>query len=93
MNDDDLKKIGKLILDSEERIITEMGSFVNDTILPQIEEKADKSDLENLATKDDINRVERKLDRVTGNDMVQNKRLSDIESIPTIALQLKIKKS
>ncbi len=64
MSDEDLNKIGNLIdskLDSklevtERRILAEVGKFVEDQILPAIDQKADKSD---------IDRLERKIDRIT----------------------------
>ncbi|MBI3486238.1 hypothetical protein HY025_04865 [Candidatus Daviesbacteria bacterium] len=87
MNDDDLKKIGKLIddrLDStEQRILTEIGTFVEDQILPAIDAKADKSD---------IDRLERKLDHFAAQVTDHNQRLNDLESLPTIAHELKKKK-
>lgn len=122
MNDDDLKKIGKLISDSasaseerltklvansisvsevrltklisdsEERIIREIGGFINNTIIPQLDEKADKVDLQSLASKSDIDRLERKLDRVFAKDAEQDYRLDRLESIPVIASELRLKK-
>jgi len=38
---------------SQNEVIKEVGNFIHDTVLPQLEEKADKSDIE---------RIERKLD-------------------------------
>ena len=57
------KKLDSRLAETEQRIIGEVGQFFEDQMLPQLEEKADKSDLENLATKDDIERIERKLKR------------------------------
>ena len=39
MSDEDLKKIGDLITDSEKRLVIEVSNFVNNTILPQLDEK------------------------------------------------------
>ncbi|MBI2021816.1 hypothetical protein HYS93_02975 [Candidatus Daviesbacteria bacterium] len=87
MNDGDLKRISNLMDDkltsSEQRILTEIGKFVEDQLLPAIEAKADKSD---------IDRLERKIDTISAQEMDQNQRLNTIESLPTIAHQLKKKK-
>lgn len=73
MTNDDINKINKAISDnivaSEQRVIAEVGKFVEDHILPAIDQKADRKDLnkmaakmENLADKSDIDRIERKID-------------------------------
>lgn len=68
---------------SEKRIMNDMGDFIDHSLLPQIKEKADKSD---------IDRLERKMDRALDNNMKQNRRLDSIESVPVIAHELKLKK-
>ncbi len=92
MSDEDLKKIGDLITDSEKRLVIEVSNFVNNTILPQLDEKSDKADLEFLASKTDIDRLERKLDRIFDKDLEQDQRLGDLESISLVAHELKLKK-
>ncbi len=107
MNDEDLKRVGKLIDESniaseqrvikvvkelvkgeisasEKRILVEIGTFVTDEILPAIDEKADKSD---------IDRLERKIDQLADKNYEHDVRLKNIESIPAVAHQLRIKKS
>ncbi|KKQ67145.1 MAG: hypothetical protein US86_C0001G0072 [Candidatus Daviesbacteria bacterium GW2011_GWA2_38_24] len=72
----------ELIL-SEKRILNEIGEFVESQLLPIIDDKADKSD---------IDRIERKLDRFGDKITDHDKRLSDIESLPSIAHELRRKK-
>ena len=102
MTDEDLKKVGDLfdekleasekrvlgvvkeeIAGSEKRILSDIGDFVSENLVPQIEEKADKTD---------IDRLERKMDRILDNDIETKTRLDEIETIPVIAHELKIKK-
>lgn len=101
MTDEDLKRIGKLITDSEERVISEMNSFVNNTLLPQLEEKADKADVKGLEKRLEnrmdgiesrLDSIDRKLDRNLDKDLDQDQRLDKIEAVPTIAHQLKLKR-
>lgn len=84
MTDQDFQKIGKLISNSEVRIIGEVGKFIEDSLLPVLEQKADKSD---------IDRLERKLDRIAGQVTDHEQSLKQIKSIPVIAHTLKIKRS
>lgn len=49
-------RIESKILASEKRIIREIGDFVDDHLLPQIDEKADKKDLVRLEKR--VNRLE-----------------------------------
>lgn len=67
---------------SEKRVIGEVGKFVEDNLFPMIEEKADKSDIE---------RLERKVDLFTDKTGELSKRVTNIESIPAIAHELKLK--
>lgn len=67
---------------TENRIIKEIGDFIHNSVLPQIEEKADKTDIE---------RLERKIDRILDKDMLQDRRLDKIESVPVIAHAIKSK--
>ncbi len=51
----DLKRYVKdEIKDSEKRIIGEIGTFIEDQVLPQFDEKADKTDIDRLERKLDI---------------------------------------
>lgn len=58
-------------------------SIYEDHLLPIIDQKVDKTD---------IDRIKRKLDRVLAKDLEQDHRLDRIESLPTIAHELKSKK-
>lgn len=80
---DKLDRLDKKIDASEKRILGEMGRFVSDEILPQIDKKADKTD---------IDRVERKLDYFGARTMENTTRLDTIESLPTVAHELKLQK-
>lgn len=84
MNDQDLKKIRVVVKEeigsSEKRVLGEIGRFVEDELLPAIEEKAYKTD--------QIDRIERKLDYFTARVMEHGYRLDTIESVPTVAQNL-----
>ena len=82
-----IQKLEKSILSTEQRLevkIKQLGNDIGDLIskelLPQIAEKADKTDIE---------RLERKIDRAFDKDMDQDRRLDRIESVPIVALELK----
>lgn len=68
---------------AEKRVLGEIGKFVEDEILPAIDEKADKAD---------IDRIERKLDNFGARVMEHGQRLDTIEFLPTIAHELRVKK-
>ena len=106
MSDEDIKKIGHLISDSEKRLIglfdqrlevsekrimKEIGDFINDAILPKIADMADKSDIARLES--NIERIQRKLDRALDKNIEQDSRLDKLESLPTVVHELKVKKS
>ncbi|MBI2596074.1 hypothetical protein HYW46_05070 [Candidatus Daviesbacteria bacterium] len=84
MTDKDFKKIGNLLdgkldeklKESEKRLMGEIGDFFDQNLLPQIAEKADKTD---------IYRLERKLDKIFDKDFEQDRRLDKIESVSVIA--------
>lgn len=78
------RKLEQKIKASEEKIISEVAKFISDDILPQIDEKADKTDIE---------RLERKLDRSLDMSIDHESRIKEIEHISVIAHQLKFKKS
>ncbi|MFH0936743.1 MAG: hypothetical protein V1808_00405 [Candidatus Daviesbacteria bacterium] len=90
MTDKDFLKMKKLITGSEDGIVKEVGKFVNDILLPQLEEKADKNDMEKLGSR--LDSIDRKLDRSLDKDIEQDQRLSKIESVPAVAHELKLKK-
>lgn len=69
---------------SEKKVLGEVGKFVTDELLPAIDEKADKADIE---------RLERKIDLLGDKNAEFNSRITQIESIPIIAHELKHKKS
>lgn len=64
MTDQDLKKIRTIVKEeagsAELRIVGEIGKFLEDHLLPILDQKADKTD---------IDRIERKLDRVLAKDL------------------------
>lgn len=74
------QRLRKDIISTEQRIIGEVGKFVEDQLLSQLEEKADKAD---------IGRLERKFDHFASGVNDHDNRLSNIESIPAIAHELK----
>lgn len=97
---------------SEERIIQGVGDFVHNTILPQFDDMATKEEVNRLtdelrskANKDDIRRLENKIDHLdTKTDQIikqvditdkrtsnHEDRLNRIESTPTVAHELKKK--
>ncbi|TSC64605.1 MAG: Uncharacterized protein G01um101493_85, partial [Microgenomates group bacterium Gr01-1014_93] len=65
-------------------IIAEVGQFVEDHLVPMIEEKADKSD---------IDRLESKLDRVIDTSLDHESRIRDIEQVSVVAHELRLKKA
>lgn len=95
MNEEYFKKIANLLDEklaaSEKRLNEDIGYFIEKNLIPQLEEKADKKDLKDLATKSDIDRIERKLDKALAKNVEQDQRLTEIESLPAIAHQLKSK--
>ncbi|MBI2086114.1 hypothetical protein HYT74_02115 [Candidatus Daviesbacteria bacterium] len=68
------------LLASDKKIMVDIGTFMEDTLFPMIDEKADKSD---------IDRIERKLDRVLDASLDHGRRIKDIESVPVVAHDLK----
>lgn len=84
MADNNLTQISNLLDEklaaSEKRVIGEVGKFIEDHLFPMIEEKADKSD---------IDRIERKLDRVIDTGLDHENRIKTIEQLPSIAHQMR----
>lgn len=76
--------IDEKIIASEKRILGGIGKFMAEEILPQIDDKADKTD---------IDRLERKIDKILDKEIDQERRIEAIEQIPAIAHQLRVKKS
>lgn len=83
------------ILNSGKRIIDNIGNFMEETLLPMINERfnAVEEELDTKADKTDIDRIERKLDRLVDTDLDHEHRIKDIESIPVIAHELKRRKT
>lgn len=77
-------EITTAITESEGNIIEEIAGFMEMHILPKLKEQADKSA---------IDRCERRIDHLADKVGEHDVRLKDVESIPVIAHQLKIKKA
>ncbi len=75
---------------SEKKILNEIGDFIHQNLLPQLNEKADRNDLEKISGQ--MDRIERKLDNFSGQVTSNNQRLNDLESLPIIAHELRKKK-
>jgi len=80
----DLKEVREEIAASEKRIVKDIVDFVSDHLIPIIDEKADKTDMD---------RVERKLDLYIDKTIVLKSRVDDIESLPTVAHELTVRKN
>lgn len=78
------RRLKSEITDSGDNIIEEIAGFMEVNILPKFEGKADKSGLDRIE-----GRTDRLADKVSQHDV----RFKNIESIPVIAHQLKIKKA
>lgn len=77
------KRLREEISGSEKRVIKGFVDFVSDQLMPVIDEKADKTD---------IDRIERKLDYYNARTMENTHRLDVVESLPTVAHELKFKR-
>lgn len=77
------QRLEQKIEESGKNIIRDLGQFMEEQLFPMIEEKADKSDIE---------RLERKLDVFSAKVANQDTRIKDIESLPAVAHELKLKK-
>lgn len=77
------ERLKKHTTESVKQLSADVGDFIGENLLPMIEEKADKSD---------IDRLERKLDRVIDTSIDYGSRIKDIEQIPAIAHELRAKK-
>lgn len=64
---------------SIKQLSTDIGDFISDNLFPMIEAKADKSDIE---------RLERKIDRVLDTSIDHESRMRAIEEIPVVAHEL-----
>lgn len=69
---------------SDKRVLADIGSFMEDNLFPMIDEKADKAD---------IARLEQKLDKALDSNQDHERRIRNIEHIPVIAHELKVKKT
>ena len=77
------KSLQQEISASENKIVKDLVNFVSDQLIPIIDEKADKTD---------IDRLERKLDFYIDGSLDLKTRVGDIESLPTVAHELKVKR-
>lgn len=77
------KELEQKIEESGKSVMSDIAQFMDDQIAPMIDEKADKTDIE---------RLERKLDLNLSKNLEQDHRLSKLESVPLIAHELKIRK-
>lgn len=78
------KRLEQKIKASGEKIINEVAKFISDDIIPQFDEKADKSDIE---------RLERKIDKSLDMCIDNKSRIKTIEQISVIAHELRSRKS
>lgn len=78
------KRLKEEIATSDKRVMADIGSFMEDNLFPMIEEKADKSD---------IDRLERKLDKVLDRSLDHEARIKAIEQVPVVAHELKVKRT
>lgn len=76
-------RLKKHTTESVKQLSDDVGNFIGENLIPMIEEKADKSD---------IDRLERKLDRILDTSIDHDSRIKDIEQIPVIAHELNVKK-
>ena len=68
---------------SAQMVMSEVGKFIEDNLFPMLEEKADKTDIE---------RLERKIDRLTDVNLDHEHRIKAIEHVPVVAHALKVTK-
>lgn len=83
MNDNDLNKIAKLMdskLDKFAKVILE---YITDNVMSVVADTADKEDIE---------RIERKLNHYIDQTTVLKSRVDTIESLPTVAHELRSKR-
>lgn len=96
MTNDDLKQIDtimdKKLTAAEARLKEEIGNFMEDTLLPLINERFDAVDERLEETAADIGRIDRKFDRLLDANLDHERRIKNIESIPVIAHELKRRK-
>lgn len=78
------KRLKEEISTSASKVLGDIGQFMEDNLFPMIDEKADKTD---------IDRLERKLDRFIDTIYEHESRIKDVEQVPVIAHELKLKKS
>ena len=78
------QRLQEEIATSDKRVMADIGSFMEDSLFPLIEEKADKTD---------IDRLERKMDRNIDTALDHESRIKDIEQVSIVAHELKIKRA
>lgn len=76
-------EIKEEIVASENRVIQGILEFFRDHVMPVIDENAGKTDVE---------RIERKLDRYIDKTIDLESRVDDIELLPIVAHELKVKR-
>lgn len=86
---------------SSKEVKEDIGDFIEHTLMPLLDERFDAIDerfnsiderLEEKAGKTDIDRIERKLDKLLDTDLDHEYRIKNIEAVPVIAHQLKHRK-
>ena len=75
------------LLASDKRVTDNVSNFIEETLLPMINERFDET-----ADKADIDRIERKLDRLIDTSLDHEQRIKEIESVPVVAHELKRRK-
>jgi len=80
---------------SREEFIQLFNQGFEEVVRPELEELSEElaEIRKNMATKADIESINRKFDHVFAKDLEQDQRLTKIESVPVIAHALKIKKA
>lgn len=81
--DEIIQLLDKKLSANKEEVIDEMITFMEENLFPKFERIAEKSD---------IDRVERRIDLIADKVGEHEVRIKDIEAIPVIAHELKVKK-
>lgn len=92
---EDLRALRKDMLASDEQVTNNIGDFIEKTLMPMINERFDAIDekFDEKADKTDIDRIERKLDRILDTNFDHERRITDIESVSVVTHELKHRKS
>ena len=81
------KSLKAELLTSDKRVTDNVSNFIEETLLPMINERFDET-----VDKADIDRIERKLDRLIDTSLDHEQRIKEIESVPVVAHELKRRK-